>query len=83
MTFVCLAIFLVGDDLVLVRLDLSPARIERGGRVPFVGMQRKTREQPLEIGTFARRTRRGRVLRPDQRLELAIAAAAMEVVEGD
>jgi hypothetical protein len=76
MALVFLPVLLIGDQLVLVRLDLPAPRIRRRRGAPLIGMQRESRQQPLELGAAAGGARRWRILRPYQGLEVVAARAA-------
>src|SRR5580765_8137133 len=82
MSLVLLAVFLVGDEFLLVRVDLALPRLLRCRLGLLRGAHREARKQQLEVGAPAGRTlRRLLILRPDQRLELVAAGAAMKVVD--
>src|SRR5258706_8856302 len=80
-TFVLLAVLLVGDQLVFVGFDLPLPRVAHRRGAPLVGAKRKTRNQAVEILAPTRGTFHGRILRPRQRFELVAAGAASEVVD--
>src|SRR6266849_6827910 len=74
------AIFLVGDELVLVGFDLPLPRVAHRRRAPLVGAERERRQQPLEIFALTRGTFHRRILWPRQRLEFVAAGAAAKVI---
>src|SRR5947209_15748823 len=74
------AIFLFGDELVLVGFNLPLSRVAHRRGAALVGAQREPREQPLEIVALTRRTFHRRILRSRQRLEFVAAGAAAKVI---
>src|SRR6185295_2929994 len=83
MPLVFLSVFLVGDQLFLVRAGLALPRLLRRGLRFLSGAHGEAGKQPLEVHVLTRRTpRRFAILGTHQGFEIVAARAAMKVIDG-